>query len=96
MEETALQTLGERRSGEGAPGAEIHLHAQDKTMEYTSRLWGTHTGAGSSRNCGLWRRAPTGADFQAGYVCHPWGMLDAGALCFWRTAPYRKDLCWTS
>lgn len=23
---------------------------------------------GSSRNCGLWRRAPTGAGFQAGYV----------------------------
>lgn len=59
MEETALQTQGERRRGEGAPGTEIHLQAQNKAVVSTSSLWRIHAGAGSSRNCGLWRKAPT-------------------------------------
>lgn len=81
--------------GEGAPGAEIHLQAEDKTMVYTSRLWGIHTIAGSSRNCGLWRRASDRSRL-SGRICHPLGMLHAGTFCSWRTAPHGKDLCWTS
>lgn len=68
MEETTLQTQGERKTGEGSPGTEIHLQAQNKTMVSTSSLWRIHAGAVSSRNCGLWRKAPTEAGFWAGHV----------------------------